>query len=38
MTSGFGGVISFGLRADDRKTGQSCAKLRAVAFAVSPPA
>ena len=35
MTNGFGGVISFGLRADDKKVEQFCAKLRVVTFAVS---
>ena len=35
MKNGYGGVISFGLNADDRIVERFCAKLRVVTFAVS---
>lgn len=35
MPGGFGGVISFGVAADDKTTEQFCAKLKIVSFAVS---
>lgn len=35
MPGGFGGVISFGVDADDKTTEQFCAKLKIVSFAVS---
>ncbi len=35
MKNGYGGVISFGLEADDKKVEQFCAKLKVVSFAVS---
>ncbi len=35
MTKGFGGVISFGVNADDKTVEQFCAKLNVITFAVS---
>ncbi|MBQ8922162.1 MAG: PLP-dependent transferase [Oscillospiraceae bacterium] len=35
MTEGFGGVISFGIRADDKAVERFCAALKVVTFAVS---
>ncbi|MCC8043974.1 MAG: PLP-dependent aspartate aminotransferase family protein [Clostridiales bacterium] len=35
MKNGFGGVISFGVNADDKTVEQFCAKLKVVTFAVS---
>lgn len=35
MPGGFGGVISFGVAADDKTTERFCAKLKIVSFAVS---
>lgn len=35
MKNGFGGVISFGVNADDKTVEQFCAKLKVITFAVS---